>query len=45
MQFPTDVWEQDEKVQIVEVMLEKVALKHHEENYKRFCAIFGADVV
>ena len=34
--FPSDALENDEKVQIVEVMLEKIALKHHSDNYARF---------
>jgi hypothetical protein len=29
----------------VEVMLEKVALSHHHENYKRFLQIFGTEVI
>ena len=38
---PTEVVEDDEKVQIVETMLEKISLKHHEYNFKRFKKIFG----
>ena len=39
--FPSDVLEEDDKIQVVEVMLEKIALKHHNDNYARFVKIFG----
>lgn len=39
--FPSDVLEEDEKIQIVEVMLEKIALQQHNKNYARFVKIFG----
>ena len=31
--LPVDVFEEDEKIQLVETMLEKIALKHHEVNF------------
>lgn len=43
--LPVDVFEEDEKIQIVETMLEKVALKHHEDNFQRFKKYFGQEVV
>ena len=39
--FPSDILEEDEKIQIVEVMLEKIALLHHNQNYARFIQLFG----
>ena len=45
VELPVDALEEDDKVQIVEIMLEKVALNHHNENYKRFVQIFGVDIV
>ena len=43
--LPSDVLESDEKIQIVEVMLEKIALRHHSENYARFVKIFGLETM
>jgi len=41
VEFPVDVFEEDEKQQIVELMLEKIALQHHERNFRYFVKIFG----
>ena len=31
--LPVAMFESDEKIQIVEAMLEKIAMKHHHDNY------------
>ena len=41
VEFPTDVFEEDEKVQLAESMLEKIALQHHNSNFQILKKFFG----